>query len=223
VARLPRKALVRVDSINHCSWRSHNHEHVLEDDAAKSELRRLLLTYKRKYGIVVLAYCLMGTHPHVVCVATRGQQEFSAFWRVVNNLFARWYNRRHRRCGQVVMERLSSPQIQDERHLIEAIRYGDLNPVRAGLVRRAKDWQWSSHRHYALGEPDELVDDATAFLNLGRTPTERRLAYRHLFARRFKDVLRRRHDLTRGPFIGDDEWCQAQRARAVSLYATGAS
>ncbi len=36
----------------------------------------------------------MGTHPHVVVVASLGQEEFSRFWKLVNQLFARWYNSR---------------------------------------------------------------------------------------------------------------------------------
>jgi putative transposase len=35
------------------------------------------------------------------------------------------------------------------------MRCGDLNPVRAGLVRSPKDCAWSSHR-YAFGEPNPL-------------------------------------------------------------------
>ncbi len=39
----------------------------------------------------------MGTHPHMVVVAGKGQAEFSRFWQIVNHLFARWYNRRHKK------------------------------------------------------------------------------------------------------------------------------
>ncbi len=41
------------------------------------------------------------------------------------------------------------------------MRYGDLNPVRAGLVRSSARWTWSSLRHYAYGETDEFILDAT--------------------------------------------------------------
>ncbi len=62
------------------------------------------------------------------------------------------------------------------------MRYGDLNPVRAKLVRSAGHWRWSSHRHYAYGEPNDLVTDAPEYLALGRTAPHRRKAYLHLFA-----------------------------------------
>jgi putative transposase len=216
VARIPRRAVVQENSVNHCTWRSHDNELVLDVPEAKREFLRLLRAFKVRYGILILAYCVMGTHPHVVCVATKGQQAFSRFWQIVNHRFARWYNRRHGRRGQVVMERLSSPQIQDDRYLIEAIRYVDLNPVKAKLVARAKDWAWSSHRHYALGEPDDLVDDAPAYLNLGRNAIERRIAYRHLFAMKLVTTfLLKRPDLVARPFVGDERWVE-DRLRSVS-------
>jgi putative transposase len=45
----------------------------------------------------------------------------------------------------------------DERHLMACARYVELNPVRAKLVRRARDWPWSSARAHLAGEDDGLV------------------------------------------------------------------
>jgi len=65
--------LVQQNSTNHCTWRSHGHTFVLDSDEAREFFLALLRKYKDKYGIEVLSYCLMGTHPHVVCRATKGQ------------------------------------------------------------------------------------------------------------------------------------------------------
>jgi putative transposase len=150
----------------------------------------------------------MSTHPHVVCRSTKGQPAFSAFWKVVNQCFARWSNRRTGGRGQVVMERLGSPRIQDGgRHELEVMLYGDLNPVRAGMVKRPRDWAWSSHGHYALGSHDPLVSDSPAYLALGRSPAERRVAYLRLFTSRIaRRVCRHRPDLVRRPFFGFAKW-----------------
>jgi putative transposase len=183
---------------------------VFATDEERTRFLELIRDHKARHGVRILSYCLMGTHPHVICVAERGQAAFSAFWQVVNARYARWYNARHGRRGQVVMERLTSPRIQDDRYLLTAMRYGDMNPVKAGLVRRPKDWRWSSHRHYALGATDELVDDAPAYVKLGRTAAERRRAYRHLFATALvSEFLVTRLDLVKGPFIGDAQWIGA--------------
>ncbi len=36
--------------------------------------------------IRIYAYCIMGTHPHVLCKSTLGQEAFSAFWKGVNRV-----------------------------------------------------------------------------------------------------------------------------------------
>ena len=210
MARVARIFLVEPNSTNHCTWRSHGHALVLDSDEARRNFLELLRKYKEKYGIIIHSYCLMGSHPHVMCKAVRGQPAFSAFWKAVNWCFARWFNRRTAGRGQVIMERLRSPRIQDGRHQLEVMRYGDLNPVRAGLVKSAAAWKWSSHRHYAFGERDDLITDAPEYLALGRTGTERRRAYLHLFATPLASpVLQRRRDLVDGAFVGDSSWCSA--------------
>ncbi len=211
MARIPRRLLVDLGSTNHCTWRSHNFSRVLEDDDAKRFFLALLQKYAPRHGVLVRSYCLMGTHPHVVVVATQGQDQFSRFWKVVNQLFARWYNKQQKsRRGQVVTQRMKSPLIQPDaqgRHVLTVMRYGDLNPVRAGMVRSPKDYAWSSYRHYAFGEPNALIDDEPEFLALGRTPAERRLAYRGLFALPLSEALRvRRPDIVEGGFYGDVDW-----------------
>ncbi len=45
----------------------------------------------------------------------------------------------------------------DERHLLAAARYEELNPVRAGLAADAADWPWSSAPAHLSGRDDRLV------------------------------------------------------------------
>jgi putative transposase len=45
----------------------------------------------------------------------------------------------------------------DEQHLAAALRYVSLNPVRARLVERARDWRWSSTRAHLRGKDDGVT------------------------------------------------------------------
>jgi putative transposase len=220
VARIPRRLLVELGSTNHCTWRSHNSTHVFELDTAKQIFLDLIRSTPAATAFKVRSYCLMGTHPHLVVVATKGQAAFSRFWQIINHLFARWYNRQQKsRRGQVVTQRMKSPMIQpgaNGRHVLTVMRYGDLNPVRAGMVPSPKDYAWSSYRHYAYGDPNDLIEDEPEYLALGRTSRERREAYKHLFATPLASALRtRRPDIVEASFYGDPGWVERHAPRAA--------
>jgi putative transposase len=165
----------------------------------------------------IYSYSVMDTHPHVQSHSTLGQVAFSRFWQVVNYRFARWHNRIHGSRGQVVMDRMSSGQVEAADHQLAVMRYGDLNAVRAGLVKSPKQWAWSSYRHYAFGEPNALITDAPAYLALAATAAERRKAYVHLFMQKLaRAFCVHRPDLVSAPFIGRAN----VRASAPGGYAT---
>jgi putative transposase len=65
-------------------------------------------------------------------------------------------NARARWNGHLFQDRYASVAM-DEAHLIAAVRYVSLNPVRAGVVSRAEDWAWSSVRAHLNGDDDGLV------------------------------------------------------------------
>ena len=48
--------------------------------------------------------------------------------------------------------------IMDERYLLACTKYVELNPVRAGLVKRPEDWPWSIARPHITGKDDMLVN-----------------------------------------------------------------
>ena len=68
--------------------------------------------------------------------------------------------------GHLWQGRFSSVAM-DEPHLVTALRYVALNPVRARLVERAEDWRWSSTRALIAGEDDHVVKVAPALERVG--------------------------------------------------------
>jgi putative transposase len=91
--------------------------------------------------------------------------------------------------------------------MLTVMRYIDLNPVRAGLAKTPKDWKFSSYRHYAFGEVDNLIDDAPDYLSLASSFPARRKAYVALFARKLSAFLFERQPFfSRRSFIGSEMW-----------------
>jgi putative transposase len=67
-------------------------------------------------------------------------------------------NRDRQRVGHLWHNRYFSCTL-DPAHLLAALRYVDLNPVRAGMTTEARDWRWSSARVHTSPMPqDELLD-----------------------------------------------------------------
>jgi putative transposase len=70
--------------------------------------------------------------------------------------WANFVNARGRWRGHLFDGRYASV-VMDEVHLMSALRYVALSPVRAGLAVRPEEWEWSSVRAHLAGQDDGLV------------------------------------------------------------------
>lgn len=202
---LPRYAILDSEACFHVTWQCHNQDWLLKEAWAKRLYYNLLLHYKDRYGVQIYSYCLMDNHPHL-SGRLRSLNNFSDFFRVVNSQFARVYNRTVKRRGQVVMDRFKSPMIQTDRHLLEVMRYIDLNPRRAGKVQHPRENEFSSYRYYAYGEEDNIITPAPSYLDLGDTPIRRQEAYRILVEELLQGDWSEKKPYSSEPFIGNPEW-----------------
>ncbi|MBN1514217.1 MAG: transposase [Phycisphaerae bacterium] len=105
----------------------------------------LLDALRRPDAPSLLAYCLMPNHWHLV-VRARAKTDLSTWmqWLTVTHTH-RWHTH-YRRVGEgpLYQGRFKSVPVQEDGHFLTLCRYVEANPVRAGLVPRAEEWQWSS-------------------------------------------------------------------------------
>lgn len=200
---LPRYLIINDDCTFHVTWQCHNKDWLLRWDWARELYCDLLLKYKDKYHVQIYSYSLMDNHPHLTG-HLRDKEEFSAFFRIVNSLFARLVNKRINRRGQLVLDRFKSPAIEDDKHLLTAMTYGDLNPVRAGKVGHPKDYKWSSYHYYAYGKEDPLITPAPSYLALGDTQESRQRAYCEMVDALIEHP--REINISHTYFIGNPDW-----------------
>jgi putative transposase len=124
--------------------------------------RQQYLTWMAKYAkahdVKVWAYCLMTNHIHLVAVPG-SSDSFGLFLRPLQMRYAQHVNAAHQWCGHLWGDRYYACAL-DERHLWEAVRYVERNPVRAGLVQTAEVYAWSSAAaHCGLRSDPVLSDD----------------------------------------------------------------
>jgi len=118
---------------------------IYRDDDDRRFFLRLLAETVSRLQWRSHAFCLMGTHYHLVVETTVAR--LSDGLQRVNGVYAQTFNRKHRRTGHLFGDRFASWVVNDEEHLAAACRYVLENPVQAGLCDRVEDWSWSASRN----------------------------------------------------------------------------
>ena len=182
MARLPR--VVIVDVAQHVTQRGNGRHCILDRDVDRMVYLDLLRQAARVQSLSVEGYCLMSNYVHVVVVPRRQEALAEAFHQV-HGRYAAYWNVSHAYAsrGHVCQGRFYSCPM-DPGHLWTALRYAELNPVRAGMVAEAAAWPWSSAAaHCGTADPDACLEMATwqkhwseascqSFLQQGETPSE---------------------------------------------------
>jgi REP element-mobilizing transposase RayT len=131
-------------ALYHVTSRGDRRENIFDDDDDRQCFLATLAEVISRYKWLCHAYCLMSNHYHLVVETPEGN--LSRGMRHLNGVYTQAYNRRHQRSEHVFQGRFKAILIDRESYLLEVARYVVLNPVRAGMVTKAMDWSWSSHR-----------------------------------------------------------------------------
>jgi len=142
---------------HHVTQRGNFRQPVFATDEDRVLYLRLLRESADRSGVRIWAWCLMTNHSHVIAVPD-GMESLAWTFGRTHAEYARHANSRQGRSGHLWQARFHSCLLDDS-HLRTAIRYVELNPVRAGLVRHAQDYEWSSARARLRNEPSPLMDD----------------------------------------------------------------
>ena len=176
----PHRILAR-DAVYHVTARGDGGSKIVLGETDRLLLLTVFDLVIRRYEWVCHSYCVMGNHYHLL-VETPTLNLHEGM-RDLNGIYARRFNRRHRRRGHVFGDRYSAEFVVREPHFLEACRYVVRNPVRARVCQTAGDWPWSSYR--ALAGHARTPRFLTTHLVLGafsRDPDTARARYREFVA-----------------------------------------
>lgn len=124
---------------------------IFEDDVDREFYIERLVRYAGEAGVEVHAWCFMSNHVHLLLRAC--VERLSALMMKLGSVYARQFNRRHRRTGPLFGCRFSSVPVETDTQMLAVVRYIHRNPVFHDECSRADSYRWSSYVEYANGEP----------------------------------------------------------------------
>jgi len=174
MARLPR--LIVPGYPHHVIQRGVDRQPIVRTDADYEALRGFIAEEARAAGVALHAYVLMPNHFHLLLTPTQ-EGALARMMQSVGRRHVRHFNAQTQRSGTLWEGRYRCAVLQPQAHLLAAMAYLDLNPVRAGLAEAAADYPWSSHRHCIGQAVEKGLSTHPLYWALGNTPFAREQAY----------------------------------------------
>ena len=131
-------------ALYHVTSRGDRRENIFIEDNDRRQWLEVFKSVCGRFNWACHAYCLMDNHYHIVVETVEGN--LSKGMRQLNGVYTQQFNRTHKRVGHVYQGRYKAILVDKDNYLLELSRYVVLNPVRAGMVKSAGAWSWSSYR-----------------------------------------------------------------------------
>lgn len=179
MARQPR--LVIPGLPHHVFQRGHNRQDVFRSDADRMAWKSMMMDAMREANVQVHAYVMMGNHYHLL-VTPADTKGLSTAIQMIGRRYVARFNAIYQRTGALWEGRFKAMPIVEDRYYLACLRYIELNPVRAGVVLDAQDYEWSSARHHLGLCEESWLQFHPLYWRLGNTPFERQNAYAQLLA-----------------------------------------
>ncbi len=191
--------------IFHVPNRGNARDRIFEDDADFAAFEKVLAETQERAFERIISDCLMTNHFHLL-LWPHGDGDLSRWMQWLMTAHVRRYHRHYKGSGHVWQGRFKAFPIQDDEHFLTVLRYVERNPLRANLVERNQDWEWSSLKPTERSGPLGLLSAGpivkpaqwTRFVNAVETEAELKVL---------------RQSVARGNPFGDTDWQNATAAQ----------
>ena len=150
-----------------------NHQNIFEDAEDYYQFITTLDRVRVQYddlglpcgtSCTIYAYCLMSNHFHLL-IREREETVGETVKRIASS-YVYYYNRKYGRDGHLFKERFKSEPVNDMEYFTVLLRYIHQNPLKAGIVKNVKDYEYSSWCEYCgTVDPAFRVCDTRTVLN----------------------------------------------------------
>jgi putative transposase len=205
---MPRTARsVEAGLIYHVLNRGNGRMRLFHKDFDFLAFERVLGEALKRYPVELLTYCLMPNHWHLVLRPTTDDALGKLMgWVGVTHVRRHHEHYQTRGGGHLYQGRFKGFPVQEDRHFLTLCRYVEANPVRAGLVKDAVDWQWNGahvrrHGSKLLALVDWPVDRPRNWMTLLNDPMGQ------------DQVETLRTSVNRGRPLGEESWVSKMAGR----------
>ena len=108
-----------------------------------------LKRYMKQLDTLVIAYCLMGNHVHLLLKAT--EDGLGLFMKCVEVSYVSYFNRRYDRSGHLFEARYKCKPVENDEYFLTVLRYILMNPEVAGISNHDK-YRWSNYREFIMDD-----------------------------------------------------------------------
>ena len=178
---------------------------VFISDDERERFLELLGDLADRFGIETHAYCLMGSHYHLLLHTPLGN--LGRGMRHLNGVYTQFFNRDQGRDGALFRGRYKAILVDADAYLLHLSSYIHRNPLDAGMVERLEDYRWSSYAAYVgRRKPRPWLHRNMVYSMLGGKAKR----YQTFVAQGIQEDLARFYrGKTVSPILGDEEFKQA--------------
>ncbi len=167
----------------HIMCRGNHRAEIYRDDEDRQVYLTLLEEARKKYSIALISYCLMNNHVHLQ-VETLDSNP-GLFMKMLNMKYAIFFNKKYNFVGHLFQGRYRSELIETDARSLQTSKYIHLNPVKANLVEKPEQYEWSSYQDYLSRIPQSFFE-GNSFLITAKGSIKLNLAL-DLILKYFKD------------------------------------
>ena len=205
---MPRTARIAPkEYVYHVLTRGNNQQVIFQDEEDFRKYIDILNKYKEKYQFKLYHYVLMTNHVHLVLEPTDAGGELSQIMKGINLSYVQHFKNKYKYAGHFWQDRFKSIIISKDEYLLACGSYVELNPVRAGMVKEAREYQWSSYGANAYGKKDDLVDEHVIFESISSEENVRK-EYRKFVQQMLQKNKALRGEMERRTIYGGGDFVQ---------------
>jgi len=142
----------------HVTARGNRKQEVFNDDFDRNKYLEILKKSKKKYEIMLYAYCLMPNHIHLL-IEVEDARNMSKFMHWISRGYTAYFNVKYEKVGHLWQGRFRSRPILKGQYLINCATYIEVNPIRANMISEISQYKWSSYQERCFLSKKIFLDE----------------------------------------------------------------